>query len=46
LNEIDAKKYVLSYNGRYKVPRNEREMIEKELEQYKKLLAELEGGEE
>ena len=45
LNEIDAKKYILSYKGKYKVPRNEREAIQEELEKYEKLLAEYEEGE-
>ena len=45
LNEIDAKKYILSYKGKYKVPRNELEAIQEELEEYEKLLAEYEDGE-
>ena len=45
LNEIDAKKYILNYKGKYKVPRNELKAIQEELEKYEKLLAEYEEGE-
>jgi NAD+--asparagine ADP-ribosyltransferase len=45
LNEIDAKRYILAYKGSYKVPRNELEEIQKELERYERLLAEYEEGE-
>ena len=45
LNEIDAKKYILTYSGKYKVPRNELQEIQKELERYEKLLKEYEDGE-
>ena len=46
LNEIDAKKYILNYRGKYKVPRNELEAVRKELAKYEQLLAEYEEGEE
>ena len=45
LNEIDAKKYILAYKGKYKVPRNELREIQKELERYERLLKEYEDGE-
>ena len=45
LNEIDAKRYILNYKGKYQVPRNELEEVQKELEKYEKLLAEYEEGE-
>ena len=45
LNEIDAKKFILSYKGKYKVPRNELQAMQEELEKYEKLLAEYEKGE-
>ena len=45
LNEIDAKKYILEYRGKYKVPRNEQREVRKELERYERLLKEYEEGE-
>ena len=44
LNEIDAKEYVLRAAKQYKVPRNEQDHIRKQLENYKKLLAEYYEG--
>ena len=42
LNEIEAKEYVLANANKYKVPRNELELIEKQLAGYKKQLADYE----
>lgn len=42
LNEIEAKEYVLANANKYKVPRNELELIEKQLVGYKKQLADYE----
>lgn len=44
LNEIEAKEYVLANANKYKVPRNELELIEKQLAGYKKQLADYEKG--
>lgn len=44
LNEIDAKQYILDKAVQYKVPRNEIELMQKELEYYEKLLADYNGG--
>lgn len=43
LNEIDAKQYILDNAQKYKVPRNELDLIQKQLEGYKKQLEEYEG---
>lgn len=45
LNEIDAKRHILAYKGSYKVPRNELEAIQEELDLYERLLKEYEDGE-
>ncbi len=44
LNEIDARKYIINYNGKYSVPRNEIEQAQAELEYYEGLLAEIMEG--
>lgn len=44
LNEIEAKEYVLASASKYKVPRNELDLIEKQLAGYKKQLEEYEKG--
>lgn len=44
LNEIEAKEYIISNATKYKVPRNEIELIEKQLAGYKKQLADYEKG--
>ena len=41
LNEIDAKKYLLSVADKYSIPRNETELTKKQLESYEKQLIEL-----
>lgn len=41
LNEIDAKKYLLSVAEKYNIPRNETELTKKQLESYEKQLIEL-----
>lgn len=46
LNEIEAKKYILDNAARYKVPRNEIELVKEELEYYEKQLSEYNGGDE
>ena len=43
LNEIDAKQYILDNAQKYKVPRNELDLIQKQLEGYQKQLEEYEG---
>ena len=46
LNEIDAKNFVIMNADKYKVPRNEIEMIERQLASYQRQLTEhLKGGE-
>jgi SPP1 gp7 family putative phage head morphogenesis protein len=42
LNEIEAKEYILANANKYKVPRNELDLIEKQLEGYREQLAEYE----
>ena len=40
LKEIDAKKHLLSISKKYKIPRSETELTEKQLKSYQKLLEE------
>lgn len=44
LNEIDAKKYIIDNAAKYRVPREEIDLINEELEYYNKLLTEQNGG--
>jgi len=46
LNEIDAKEYIIQNAGKYHVPRNEVDLAKRELEYYKNLLKEYNGGKE
>ena len=43
LNEISAKEYILENSKKYKVPRNELELVKKQLEGYRKQLEALKG---
>lgn len=40
LNEIDARRYILNYSGKYTVPREELEYAQEELERFERQLAE------
>ena len=40
LNEIDARRYILNYRGKYTVPREELEYAQEELERFERQLAE------
>ena len=44
LNEIDAKKHLLSISKKYKIPRSETELTEKQLKSYQELLEEYMEG--
>ena len=44
LNEVDAKEYLLCIASDYSIPRGETESTRKELERYKKQLAEIGKG--
>lgn len=44
LNEIDAKKHLLNISKKYKIPRSETELTEKQLKSYQKLLEEYMEG--
>ena len=44
LNEIDAKKYVLRNADKYKIPRNELDLVKQQLEGYERQLEEFKKG--
>ena len=46
LNEIDAKQYILDNASKYKIPRNEIELTEKQLKSYQKELEKYQKGDE
>ena len=45
LNEIDAKQYLLDNANKYKIPRNEIEVTQKQLVEYQKQLEKFRTGE-
>ena len=45
LNEIDAKEYLIKNAQKFKIPREETELTQKQLESYKQLLEKLKNGE-
>lgn len=44
LNEISAKEYIIENAEKYKVPRNELELVKRQLREYKRQLEEYRGG--